>query len=218
MDELAAIGAMVLTLKRRLEDVSLAHDHRMRELMSEVQRRFRRVNANVKRIAAQWVVREAHDDMSENRPTTLSKRPTDLCAGNKPAKLFTARERGGCKFTYSLRLNFWRLVEAMTRRGHTSDMAIDTIYATYGRSLAVTAILHAMLVVIARSLNPLQFYPIRTRLYAPFESLSKRAWSNQQIYAQQNGAAGLRFSVAPSSLSILPTPRSQHLSRSHCSW
>lgn len=61
--------------------------------------------------------------------------------GSKPAKSFTASERGANKFSFSRRKIFWDLVSEMVRKGYTSDAAIDKIYLVYGRSLSVSKIL-----------------------------------------------------------------------------
>ena len=59
----------------------------------------------------------------------------------KPAKQFSQRERGQVKHTYSLRNNFWELMVGLVRSGHTSEVAIDRIYAVYGAQTSVTNIL-----------------------------------------------------------------------------
>ena len=63
--------------------------------------------------------------------------------GKKPAKLFTARERGKVKFLYSLWKPFWTLVERMIRFGYSHTNAIEKIESVYcsGRSKSVTQIL-----------------------------------------------------------------------------
>ena len=63
--------------------------------------------------------------------------------GKKPAKLFTARERGKVKCWYSLRKPFWTLVERMIRFGYSHTNAIEKIESVYcsGRSMSVTQIL-----------------------------------------------------------------------------
>ena len=50
----------------------------------------------------------------------------------KPAKLFTSRERGANKYSYSRRKHFGDTVARMIRQGYTSDAAIDRIYEVYG--------------------------------------------------------------------------------------
>lgn len=61
--------------------------------------------------------------------------------GRKPAKLFSARERGRVKFNYSLRNHFWLLMNRMILRGYTHAAAIDKIYSVYGTNLSATKIL-----------------------------------------------------------------------------
>ena len=114
------------------------------------------VEASVKRIAMQPVVSRANVPISTStsvkRPLIrLSRCPKNLyilwqefefgLEGKKPARDFTAEERGVNKFAYSRRKVFWDLVEQLTRRGYTSDAAIDRIYGVYGRSLPVSSIL-----------------------------------------------------------------------------
>ena len=47
--------------------------------------------------------------------------------GNKPAKQFSAQERGMVKFTYSLQKPFWLLVERLIRHKYTNATAIAKI-------------------------------------------------------------------------------------------
>jgi hypothetical protein len=65
-------------------------------------------------------------------------------AGNKPAKDFTARERGAVKFRYSKRKVFWDVVAAHVRAGYDAHAAIERIQSAYGHSLSVTNVLKAM--------------------------------------------------------------------------
>ncbi|EEY64813.1 uncharacterized protein PITG_15602 [Phytophthora infestans T30-4] len=84
----------------------------------------------------------------------LAVRPKDLyelweeyqfgLSGLKPAKDFTAADRGANKFAYSRRKVFWDAVATFVRSGFTSDVAIDRNYAAYGRQLSVTRILAAL--------------------------------------------------------------------------
>jgi hypothetical protein len=64
--------------------------------------------------------------------------------GAKSVNVFTAAERGANKAAYSRRKILWDVVEAMARRGHTSDTAIDKIYSVYERSCSVTDVLAGM--------------------------------------------------------------------------
>lgn len=61
--------------------------------------------------------------------------------GRKPAKDFTAKERGAVKYTYSLRKPFWNLVNRMIRAGYSSDAAIEKIYECYPRGWMTSKII-----------------------------------------------------------------------------
>ena len=66
--------------------------------------------------------------------------------GSKPAKLFTTRERGRTKFKYHRRKVLWdRIRTLMERHGHSSETAIQHLYATYGRGSCVTKIINEMI-------------------------------------------------------------------------
>ena len=75
-------------------------------------------------------------------PANLSNCPKNLyvlwaeyesgIGGNKPARLFTASERGAVRFKYCRRKIVWDAVEALVQRGLTSDVAIDRIYSECG--------------------------------------------------------------------------------------
>jgi len=116
-------------------------------------RRLRILEANTSRIAIQPVVRTVYgggNGGSEARPpaATLGK-PRDLyqlwneyefgLGGRKPARQFTAVERGAVKCSYSRRKIVWDAIDRMVRSGATAQVAIDRIYGVYGR-LNVSAI------------------------------------------------------------------------------
>ena len=63
--------------------------------------------------------------------------------GYKPAKNFTARERGMVKIGYSLRKRLWLLVDRIIRHGYIHATAIKKIENVYarGRRVSITAIL-----------------------------------------------------------------------------
>ncbi len=160
--ELAALTSTVLGVKRRLEEINSNHQNSLMDMRSEFEKSLRRIHTSIKRIALQPVVRRAADAHTEHSvpvdpvrvQAKLTKRPSDLFAlwneyehgvgGCKPARQFTAAERGQVKWMYSFRLCFWQLVDTMTRRGHTSETAIDAVYAAYGRSKPVSDILRAI--------------------------------------------------------------------------
>lgn len=147
-------------LQSRIEEVQ---DSILTEL-HRVKVELKNMSTSIKRLSRQPAFRNIKPRVSlqpetTNRSSTiegarLSKCPKDLYTlwkefefgirGNKPAKLFTRRERGAQKAVYSRRKLFWDLVLKLLKKGHTSDTAIDRIYAVYGRNLAVTNILQQL--------------------------------------------------------------------------
>ena len=73
---------------------------------------------------------------------------------SKPARDFTSKERGALKWKYAFRNNLWNLVDRLVRQGNTSDVAIDRVYDTYGRSKSPTEILRAIRTGKARGGHP----------------------------------------------------------------
>jgi Transcriptional activator of glycolytic enzymes len=159
-----AMISQQMNLQRRLEEMNSNLMTEIAKMKSDLHRRFDCINTSIKRIAVQPVVRSSalvtssSDNPNNNttvaistNSTKLSKCPRDLYAlwheyefglgGSKPAKSFTASERGANKFSFSRRKIFWDLVSEMVRKGYTSDAAIDKIYLVYGRSLSVSKIL-----------------------------------------------------------------------------
>ena len=99
----------------------------------------------MRRIAIQPVIRQAAGAIREQPHglARLCKCPKDLFVlwkefefgmdEQKPAKDFTATERGKNKFSYSRHKIFWNAIEMLLLRGHTSDSAIDRVYSVYSR-------------------------------------------------------------------------------------
>ena len=93
-------------------------------------------------------------NLGVDRTARLSPCPRTLLAlwheyvhglnGNKPAKDFTARERGLFKCKYSRRKTFWTVVAKFVRAGYTDLAAIDKIKQAYGVRLSVTAIINSL--------------------------------------------------------------------------
>ena len=121
------------------------------------------VNRSVHRIALQPVARRQNQQpttleivhqQQTNNLATLSRNPRDLyllwseyefgIGNRKPAREFTAVERGRVKYNYHRRKVVWDKIAELVRAGWTSDMAIDAIYNAYGRHLPVTQIINAM--------------------------------------------------------------------------
>lgn len=64
--------------------------------------------------------------------------------GNKPARLFTRRERGGeNKYKYLRRLIVWNCIKRLLLRGTTLEVAIARIHDVYG-NISVTRIINRM--------------------------------------------------------------------------
>ena len=64
--------------------------------------------------------------------------------GRKPARSFTAEERGKVKSVYSFRRPLWEKVDELVRTGRSAHVACDMIYQAYGQDATVTAILRQM--------------------------------------------------------------------------
>jgi hypothetical protein len=154
MSEMMALNVNVLQLQRRQEEMITETQRSFRDLQEFMQKNIQRMNSSIKRIALQPVVRPRNEEARERARALLVKCPRDLFVlwqeyehgidGSKPARLFTSKERGQCKYTFSLRMNFWSIVEEMIRRGHTSDSALDKVYSVYGRAESTTCILRAI--------------------------------------------------------------------------
>ena len=124
-----------------------------------IESRLRSLEANTSRIALQPVFRPVQgvgvdeDGGGTVGAATLSKCPRNLyvlwqeyqfgLGGRKPARQFTAVERGRVKFKYSRRKIIWGAIDRMVRGGATAQVAIDRIYEVYGR-LNVSAMAAAM--------------------------------------------------------------------------
>ena len=92
---------------------------------------------------------------SESGVAELTKCPNDLyvlwnewevgVGPNKPAKEFTAAERGRVKSKYCRRLKFWKCMEQLICAGASSESAVRRIYSVYGGpGKCVSYILRAM--------------------------------------------------------------------------
>lgn len=87
-------------------------------------------------------------------PATLSPLPRTIyvlwqeyefgIGGRKPAKEFTAQERGRVKYSYHRRKVVWDCVASLVRAGWQANVACDKIYEAYGRNESVTRIINKM--------------------------------------------------------------------------
>ena len=90
------------------------------------------------------------------KPAALCKMPRNLhvlwqeyevgIGGRKAAKDLTARERGlkHIKHKYYSRKFVWKVIIDHVNRGYSASLAIDRIYATYGRNRSITQIIRAL--------------------------------------------------------------------------
>jgi len=158
-EQMIALYARVLSMERKQDD--FYNEYRQDKVV--IHHRFTSLERNVRRIALQPVQRvraQVQDIEGEGDgpgPTlvaTLSKCPRDLyvlwteyevgLAGRKPARLFTAHERGKVKFKYSRRKVVWDAIDRMIRSGSTSDIAVDSIYNVHGRNKSVSEIIQCL--------------------------------------------------------------------------
>jgi hypothetical protein len=126
------------------------------------------LNANIRRIAIQPARRivpvaqagqEAVPANNEpnppiNQSATLMPVPRTLhvlweewhhgVGGRKPARLFTARERGQCKHKFHRRKLVWDLLAGLIRGGLTANVACDRIYNVYGQQCSMTTIINRL--------------------------------------------------------------------------
>jgi hypothetical protein len=151
-----ALTSSVLQIQKRMEEIHNTMQGEIHRLRADLSETLARLQANVRRIATQPVVRAVNE---ETVLTTQPKRKllgTPKClydlwkeyefglSGNKPAKSLTSAERGQCRHTYSRRKIFWDVIENLVRKGYTSDTAIDRTYLVYGRRNSVNRILLLM--------------------------------------------------------------------------
>jgi hypothetical protein len=166
------LSALTSTLQHSLQEAENRHNrrydiqnrkidqltHLIRELLRQPYRvlgssnRNNHNNRNNVRAAADSAAEE--DDAVHRSLRTLKKNPKCLhtlwmeyefgLGGKKPAKMFTASERGRCKYLYCNRLVFWKKISEMVRAGWNSTAAIEKVTTHYGSNLSVTKVLAKM--------------------------------------------------------------------------
>ena len=102
------------------------------------------------------VPKGGHPDLQANkvRLAELSKHPrsledlwteyTDGLGGRKPAREFTAAERGAVKYMYSQRKKVWSMIEKHVQAGCIAPVAIHKIYQVYGAGASVSTIIRGI--------------------------------------------------------------------------
>ena len=166
------LSALISTLQQGLQEAENRHNrrydiqhrkidqltHLIRQLLRQPYRvlgssnRKNHNNRNNLRAAADSAAGE--DDATNRSIGTLKKNPKCLhtlwmeyefgLGGKKPAKMFTASERGRCKYVYCNRLVFWKKISEMVRAGWNSTAAIEKVTTYYGSNLSVTKVLAKM--------------------------------------------------------------------------
>jgi hypothetical protein len=157
-DQLLALHSQISALRRAVEDLkAIEQQHRV-----EGRREFETLQANLRRIAIQPVVRRAAANgpnggavpNGEGVISTLSPNPRTLyllwgeyehgIGGRKAARLFSRAERGKVKHKYHRRKIVWDLIATLVRAGVTAHVAIDRLYLVYGANTTVTRIINRM--------------------------------------------------------------------------
>ena len=147
----SVLTSQLFLLQNRIEDLK----NELSSILADHKRYMVNMNTNVRRIAAQPVVRALVPPSSEKTiMSKLTKSPSDLFVlwreyeqgldGGKAAKDYTAVERGRNKHIYSRMRVFWDAVVKLMARRYTADSAIDRISEVYGRRLSVTQVINQM--------------------------------------------------------------------------
>lgn len=156
-------------------DILISRLDRLNDVINENTHRINTLQRSVHRIALQPVQRPRVDAVDEELDrveprigivsnATLTKNPRSLhllwqeyefgVGGRKPAKYFTASERGKVKFAYSRRKVVWDTISGLVHAGHTAQVAVDMIYEVYGATTGVTKIIQMMRRDIANGGHP----------------------------------------------------------------
>ena len=141
-----AVFAKVSKIAQDITEIKNTADMRH----SEVTARLDQMDSNFKRYYMRpGVQMRQRGSASQSRPAvtpagaTLCSCPKDLYVlwneyehgfpPNKPARNFSAAERGKSKFKYSNRKVLWTVIDRMVNSGITAQVAIDRIYGHYGQ-------------------------------------------------------------------------------------
>ena len=137
--QLQAVKSSVIELEKKIE---ANHQNEMRYMRS--------LSANMKRFSTAPARPILRSGTIVSATANLSSCPRTLyelwdeytvgIGGSKPAKDYTAQERGKCKYKYYRRKIVWDLIARLTGSGLESHVIIDRIYQHYGRKCSVTDI------------------------------------------------------------------------------
>ena len=157
-EQLAVLHSSLLSVRNELATVK----HMLEEERLTTRRYFQIINANIKRVAhapARPILRGGRMSQSEEQTSysgtiALSSTPRTLydlwdewtigIGGRKPARYFTAQERGRVKHKFSKRKNIWDLISRLVQTGLSAHVAVDKIYVAYGRHQNVSKIIAAI--------------------------------------------------------------------------
>ena len=141
------VTAKICGMENRIHDLQSnqgGHHGELVKRLDKIERNMRRMSAMpARRVGASTGGGVGGANETEAvRPPNLSKCPKNLfvlwaefesgVGGNKPARLFTASERGKVKFMYCRRNIVWDAIDNLVKRGLSSDVAIDRIYNECG--------------------------------------------------------------------------------------
>ena len=143
------VTAKICGMENRMHDLQSnqgGHHGEMVKRLDKIERNLRRMSVMPGRREASGAVGGGGvggaNESQALMPANLCKCPKNLyvlwaefesgVGGNKPARLFTASERGKVKFKYCRRKIVWDVIDDLVRRGLSSDVAIDRVYAECG--------------------------------------------------------------------------------------
>ena len=158
-EQLRAMQSSIFLVRSQLEDMKKAVDiesQATKRLMSTMNTNIKRMANNPERPMRRGVTSGQTSEQSQYLGTvSLSPNPRTIfelwdewtvgIGGRKPAKDFTAAERGKVKFKYCRRKVVWDCITRLTRSGMTAHTAMDKILMEYGRYNPLTKIINMML-------------------------------------------------------------------------
>ena len=150
-DQIRALQSQLQSVKASIQEIEKrAESNHCNEI-----RHLQTISSNIKRFQAapaRPILRISPAQASES--AVLSAHPRTLhelwdeytigIGGSKPAKEYTAVERGRVKYKYYRRKIVWDLLSKIIATGLASHVVIDRIYQHYGRQCSVTEIIKAV--------------------------------------------------------------------------
>ena len=158
-DQLRVMHSSIFQMRSQLEDL-------IKNIAQEqvtTRRNYSILNANIRRYMnkpARPLSRNTRLGVSEGHSNyvasvSLSPNPRTIydlweewtvgIGGRKPAKDFTAVERGKVKYKYCRRKIVWDLITKLVKGGMTAHVAMDNILETYGRCEPLTKLINMIM-------------------------------------------------------------------------